>query len=304
MNILCLTSSECDYLQDQTLVGLRNLHGTDAIEVPRKDILYTNSATPKRDLYGHGFSTWCTLDDLEINRTHVMKRAAKGEFDTIVFPSIWRTIKAFEELRDLGVLTRKDVRVIFIDGEDHPRLYKPALTIGEYYKRELRRRLWIPKGVHGIGFSIPRVKLRTSPLTKTRTFATHAQCKEAFKIPEVRDQCKESYAFTDESEYYHDIGISKYAFTMKKCGWECMRHYEISANQTVPCFYKLHARPKHCAPYGLIDMKNAVGFKNARELKRKLAYIDEHDLYPALQANAFAWAQEHTCERAAEYILR
>ena len=303
MTILCPTSPQCDYLQDQVVIGLRDLHGKAAIEIPRKDILYTNCATPKKDLYGHGFTMWCTLDDAAIDRSRMIERAVDGEFDTIVFPSIWRTEEAFRQLRDQGVLARPEVRVVFVDGEDHPRIYKGALGIGAYFKRELRRRLRIPKGVQGIGFSIPKSKLRAEPLAKTRTFATHAQCREAYKISEVREQCRESYAFDEERDYYDDIASAQYAFTMKKCGWECMRHYEIAANHTVPCFYRLDAKPRYCAPHGLVDMKNAVAFKTARELQAKLAHIREQNLYPTLQANAFRWACENTCDRMVTRML-
>lgn len=303
MTILCPTSLQCDYLQDQIVIGLRELHGQNAIDIPRKDVLYTNCTTPKGELYGRGFTMWCTLEDPEIDRDNMFDRAIEGEFNTIVFPSIWRTQEVFQKLKNCGVLDRSEIRVIIVDGEDHPRLFEDAIGIGTYYKRELRRRLSIPKGVKGISFSIPKSKLRYEPLPKTKTFATHAQCKEAYKIPEVRQQCRDGYAFTDESDYYEDIGSSEYAFTMKKCGWECMRHYEIAANQTVPCFYKLHSKPAHCAPHGLIDMKNVVAFNSARELQRKIDHIRENKLYPELQANTFAWACEHTCDRIAEKIL-
>ena len=303
MPILCPTSEDCDYLQDQVVIGLRDLHGVDAIDVPRKDILYRNSATPKKALYGHGFTMWCTLEDPEIDRTNMIERAVDGEFDTIVFPSIWRTTEAFEQLRDHGVLSRPEVKVVFVDGEDHPRLYRDAIGLGPYHKRELRRRLTVPRGVQGIGFAIPKSKLRTEPLEKTRTFATHAQCIEAYKLPEVRAECRESYAFDEESDYYDDIATSQYAFTMKKCGWECMRHYEIAANHTVPCFHRLDAKPRNCAPHGLVDMKNVVAFRTARELQTKLARIRDDGLYPTLQANAFAWACEHTCDRMARRLL-
>ena len=303
MPILCPTTDGCDYLQDQVVIGLRELYGDDAIEIPRKDILYRNSATPKKELYGHGFSVWCTLEDTPIDRSRMIERAVAGEFDTIVFPSIWRNEVAFRELRAHGVLDRPDIRVVFVDGEDHPRLYRDALGLGPYFKRELRRRLTVPRGVHGIGFAIPKSKLRAEPLEKTRTFATHAQCLEAYKLPEVREQCRERYAFDEESDYYDDIATSQYAFTMKKAGWECMRHYEIAASHTVPCFHRLNARPKHCAPHGLVDLHNAVAFRTARELETKLAHIRTEGLYPTLQANAYAWACEHTCDRMVRRLL-
>ncbi|MCP4653194.1 MAG: hypothetical protein GY858_07415 [Candidatus Omnitrophica bacterium] len=72
-------------------------------------------------------------------------------------------------------------------------------------------------------------------------------------------------------------------FTIKKAGWDCMRHYEIAANHTVPCFYKLSEKPKNCAPHGLVDMENVVAFDSADKLKEKINHIKKNRLYYKLR---------------------
>jgi len=90
---------------------------------------------------------------------------------------------------------------------------------------------------------------------------------------------------------------------MKKGGWDCMRHYEISANGTVPCFYMLDQKPKLCAPHGLVDMENVVAFKTADELEEKINYIKLHNLYPEIQENAIEWARKNSCTQVAKRII-
>mgnify|MGYP003721134639 FL=1 len=98
--------------------------------------------------------------------------------------------------------------------------------------------------------------------------------------------------------------MSKYAVTMKKAGWDCMRHYEIAANLTVPCFYLLDEKPKNCAPHGLVDMHNVVTFNSADELLTKLDVIESSNLYPEMQSNVRAWIAENKSSVAAQKLLR
>lgn len=48
-----------------------------------------------------------------------------------------------------------------------------------------------------------------------------------------------TYVYTEESDYYNDYQRSYFAFTWKKDGWDCMRHYEILANGCIPYFVDL-----------------------------------------------------------------
>ena len=60
MNILYITSSFEDYLQDVTFIGLRNLFGSSVVDFPKKDVLYSNCSKDASELYGCGFTVWKT----------------------------------------------------------------------------------------------------------------------------------------------------------------------------------------------------------------------------------------------------
>ena len=304
MRILYLTTPEEDYLQDQILIGLREIFGTELVDHPKKDVMYQSSDVPKGQLYGHGFTVWKTLPDILIERSNIIERLIQNpsSFQLIVFGSIWRQLNQFYDFKNKKIFDNKDITFCFIDGQDHSRIFWPSLKFGKYYKRELRRPL-TNLFVNKIGFSIPSIKIRTSTLNKTKMFATHVQCEEAYKIEEIKKHCKTSYAFRDEAAYYNDIAISRYAVTMKKGGWNCMRHYEIAANGTVPCFFQLSKKPKHCAPHGLVDMENVITFNSADELTEKISLVDGKGIYSALQVNALKWAQKNSCQKVAENLI-
>ena len=83
--------------------------------------------------------------------------------------------------------------------------------------------------VYPIEFAIFEEKLRVPSKAKDRAFAAHIPGKP--------------YPFSLEEEYDNDYAASYYAFTMKKGGWDCMRHWEILASGTVPYFSNLEHLP-------------------------------------------------------------
>lgn len=303
MKILYITSSFEDYLQDQILIGLRQIYGDSVVDYPKKDVLYQSHERASSELYGCGFSIWKCLPDVDINRGNVYERAKAGEFDLIIFGSITRQKTIFKRMRNNLTLIMSRSKIIFIDGEDYKKLYIPAVFSGKYFKRELIssiRSLFVNK----IAFSIPDEKIQQFNVEKDKTFATHVQCEEAYKIDEIREQCQQRYAFSDEDAYYQDIARSYYAVTMKKGGWDCMRHNEIAANGTVPCFYKFNEKPDTCAPHGLVDMENIIAFDTAEELMDKINLIKNENRYEAMQKNILEWARENSCKNAAQKLVK
>lgn len=343
LRLLYLTHPKEDYLQDQLLIGLRRVLGSDCVDSPRKDILYKDCTRPSSDLYGRGFSVWKTLDSQEINRSNLTTNVQTGEFDLIVFGSIWRQLDTFREFEDERLFSLSNTQFAFLDGEDispsppglfqrgkdvlkrsipgyHPPskerlspvpasnpVFSPALQYGPYFKRELPdtyssgRDTGYP--VLPISFSIPAEKIRARPLPKKSCYPRQVQCKEAYEIDEVQKRSTPESIFTEEGEYYDDIASAKFGITQKKAGWECMRHYEIAANMTVPCFYNLSDKPFHTAPHGLQDFHNCLTFQAAEELSSKVRYVEQIGVYDDLRKNSTKWVRKHTCTSEAIRLL-
>jgi hypothetical protein len=258
-----------------------------------------------------------------------------GEFDAVVFGSIHRQKDLYRRAADEG-LFKTDVPVAFLDGEDilpneylklqlmlstrghsltildfvHQNrdvLFNKALHNGVYFKRELTSEIYREAGVNTListSFSIPRAHIRNTAPEKTQRYMTHVQCDEARKIPEINKNSTKKYAFTSEREYFDDIAAAKYGITMKKGGWDCMRHYEIAANYTIPCFYQLDDKPNRCAPHGLQDLNNCITFDSASELQEKVELVESKGWYDNIASSAHAWATENTCRKRAASIIK
>jgi|SRR5579862_285691 len=81
--------------------------------------------------------------------------------------------------------------------------------------------------VYPIQFSIPEHKIVQEIPEKDRDFA--------HLIPWQMH----TYIYSEEDHYCKDYQRSYFAVTMKKGGWDCMRHYEILANGCIPYFVDL-----------------------------------------------------------------
>jgi len=290
-----------DYLQDLLLIGFRNVYGKNVVDYPKKEIMYNTCAIPNDQIYGRGFTVWKTLEDIEIDRTNIFDRVNNGEFEVVIFSSIWRQQNFLNEFQSRGFLGLKKPRIVFIDGEDakvNDRLSnKGLLFFGEYYKREN-----IDLEVNPISFSIPETKIVTNPPSKEKLFPKQVQCEIVYQIAEISHYCTRKPVYATEEEYYLDLQKSKYAITMRKAGWDCMRHYEIAANGAVPCFWRLSEKPEKSAPYGLKDMENVIAFDGPWELVKKIRQVEGSGLYLKIQKNALEWVRENSSEKQAKRL--
>lgn len=325
--ILFLTAPHEDYLADGLLHGLRSVLGAAVVDYPKSEFLYESYPSDRRrELYGHGFSLYGLLPEIPVDRHRPFERARNGEFDLVVFADIWSTFGCFAGLAP----TLAGVPMAVLDGADRQEPYpyaglwwrRPAWwtlprahTRAVYFKRELtgatgwfRSFLLLPpplaarlpsiRRMREISFSIPAEKIvQEAPTTKTRLLASHVV------DPEVATRLGvgTAYAFSEEADYYADLRSARFGVTVKRAGWDCLRHYELAANGCVPCFRDLDRKPPRCAPHGL-DETNCVPYRNADELMARLEGIDEAG-YRSLQAGALAWARANTTERRAERFL-
>jgi len=299
--ILFLTTASEDYLQDTAFYGLRKILGNRCVDYPRKDVMYSSCKRPSSQIYGNGFTVWKLLPEVDVDRSEISEKILQKYFDLIIFGSAGQQQSLFCDYAT--VVLRSRTKCVFLDGKDSGG-WRTKQLLGlfiPYYKRERIRfgRLF----TRNISFSIPQEKIRTQLVPKNQRFARHVQCDEAYKISWVQQNCQRSYAFADEEEYRADLARSYYAITMKKGGWDCMRHYEIAANGAVMAFYNLQAKPEGCAPHGLIDMENVVAFGSADELIEKMQFIERDRVFQEIQHASMRWALEHSSEKVASKLL-
>lgn len=85
-----------------------------------------------------------------------------------------------------------------------------------------------------IGFSIPECKIVKDIPEKTHHLS--------HLIPGKL----ETYIYNTEQDYYKEYQESVFAMTIKKGGWDCLRHYEILANGCIPYFVNIEQCPPVC----------------------------------------------------------
>lgn len=303
MKVLFLTTSKEDYLQDGLLYGLRQRLGSQCVDFPKKEVMYTSCSKNSGDLYGNGFTLWKLLEDIDIDRTEIEKKIVSRYFDVIVFGSVvrqWATVLDFAKKG----LIKFGQKLFFFDGEDAGELRRKQVLglFWRYFKRE--QSLFTRPFCRVVNFCIPSQKLQFNQTPKVQMFAKHVQCEEAYKIPWVKENCQVKYAFADEFSYRRNISESYYGITMKKAGWDCMRHYEIAGSGTVMAFYRLSEKSRYCAPHGLIDMENVIAWSSADELLEKIEVVGSQDGYERMRNCSFQWAVNNTCENLVGRLFR
>jgi hypothetical protein len=214
-----------DYQNDLVFYGLRELFGDGVVDSTQIIHLYKEykDRIHPNHLWG-GMTTFWLIEGNNIDRTNIEDKIKDQYYDLIIYGSI----KRCKDYYNLVSKHYPDNKVILIDGNDETDLdplYKKHL----YFKRELIEK---HPNLIPITFGIPTSKLTTQLPTKTQEYAT---C-----IPGQ----PETYIFKEEKPYYEDYQKSYYGVTMKKAGWDAMRHYEILGNYCMPYFIGLEDCPK------------------------------------------------------------
>ncbi|MGI8632693.1 MAG: glycosyltransferase family 1 protein [Solirubrobacterales bacterium] len=268
------------------------------------------------------------MTELPVDRHRAVERAAEGEFDLVVFSDIWRSFGIFAQLGP-QLAGLPSTRVAVIDGADRREMYPyagkwwrcrswwflPRAKNATYFKREISefsywtraylmlppqiaRRLGLMKAVRPVSISIPPDEIVATPPEKDQLLARD------IVDPEMRDGrgvSVEHYPFESADEYIADLRRSQFGITLKRAGWDALRHYEQAAAGCVPCFRDLDQKPPRCAPYGL-DATNCVPYSDVEPLMRRLRSMSPTE-YAALQHASIAWARSNSTIAAAERFL-
>jgi len=215
-----------DYQNDLVFYGLRELFGDDVVDSTQIISLYKeyeNQIHPQH-LWG-GMTSFWLIGDNNIDRTNIEEKIKDQYYDLIIYGAI----KRCKNYYDLVSKYYPSNKIILIDGNDEPDL-DPLYEKHLYFKREL---IIDHPNLLPITFGIPTSKLTIPNKNKIQEYAT---C-----IPGQ----PETYIFKNEQSYYEDYQKSFYGVTMKKAGWDCMRHYEILGNYCMPYFIGLEDCPKN-----------------------------------------------------------
>lgn len=136
--------------------------------------------------------------------------------------------------------------------------------------------------IYPIGFSIPK-KYIVDKIPEKKKLLGHV-------IPNNLD----TYVFHDEASYYQDYKDSCFAWTRKKDGWDCLRHYEILACGTIPIFHNL----ENCPMFIMDRLPKQLIMEANRELAKDMS---KYNFYAEKLLNHTR--QHLTTEAMANYVL-
>lgn len=282
LKILFIKQKGEDYLGDSIYHGLKSLYGKNVICNENLDYMYSDYPN-KSELYGKGFTLFCNLDP-EIKMVDeyvsISESIKMRYYDYIIYGSFTRNQEFFE----LVTKYYDKNKIILIDGEDESNLNEIWKQGFHYFKRELK--IKPSENVYPISFSIPKEKFVSNIkiINKTQHYGTVIPYKT------------ETYIFDSEKKYYENYQKSWFGVTMKKAGWDCMRHYEIMANKCVPYFINLIK----CPFYTLWNFpKNLI-----LEAERMMSSGVGEDEYKRLQEEIYNYAKTNlTTEVVVKYIF-
>lgn len=212
-----------DYLNDLLFYGLNEIEDIEVIDSTPIIHLYKENKEKisQQNLWGKGFTSTFLIDKDNIDRTNIEEKIKDKYFDLVIYGTVNRCLDYY----DIASSVYPPNKIFLIDGADDTSIH-PLSEKHPYFKRELTSDKFIP-----IHFAIPECKITNIFLSKTQEYGTI--------IPG-----QNGYKFDDEYWYYLDYNKSYYGVTMKKAGWDCMRHYEILANYCIPYFIDLESCPK------------------------------------------------------------
>ncbi len=220
-----------DFLHDTLLIGLRNKFGNSVVDYPGAWYMYPkerkkriNDSTEK--IWGNLFTLYDSLQNYDlIDRNDIKKKIEKNFFDFIIYGSIRGKNLFLEEA------IKSKSKIVFVNTSDDGYIDKSKTDKGIYFKRELYS---VEKNVFPINFAIPKKKIISSINL----------CPENILSPLIPGKM-DTYIYEKENKYYEMYQNSIFSLTYKKNGWDCLRHYEILANGSIPLFIKLNDCPKN-----------------------------------------------------------
>jgi hypothetical protein len=223
-------------------------------------------------LWGKGFTTTYLIDNNNVDRSNIEEKIKDKYFDLIIYGSVSRCLDYY----DIVSKIYSSNKVFLIDGDDSPNIHVLS-SIHPYFKRELITNEFIP-----IHFAIPECKITTNKLVKIQDYGSI--------IPG-----HDGYKFNIEQEYYDDYNKSYFGVTMKKAGWDCMRHYEILANNCIPYFTDLEKCPNRT----LTNLPKEL-LLEAKELANNF----EEQKYFIILDELFKYTKQYlTTKQLAQYVL-
>ena len=237
-----------DYLDECVLIGLKELFGSQVVDVNKKFSLYTDYPDEmKYRLYGRGYTLTQNIEPHECDRDDIENKIRNKFYDYVVYAKIENCNDYF----DLVYEHYPKNRIALLDGGDWMNIHPSVTYDTMFFKRECflgMSNVNYSKyfnNIKPISFAFPTKRITRSQ-NKSKLLSTINPLDRTTYFD--KDNPSE-YKFKTEKEYYEEYQSSRFAITCQKAGWDCLRHYEIIGNGCIPLFHRVEN-----APPGTISM--------------------------------------------------
>ena len=248
MNILYVCKKDengfiyIDYLDECVLIGLKELFGSQVVDVNKKLSLYTDYPDEmKYRLYGRGYTLTQNIEPHECDRDDIENKIRNKFYDYVVYSKIENCNDYF----DLVYEHYPKNRIALLDGGDWMNIHPSVTYDTMFFKRECflgMSNVNYSKyfnNIKPISFAFPTKRITRSQ-NKSKLLSTINPLDRTTYFD--KDNSSE-YKFKTEKEYYEEYQSSKFAITCQKAGWDCLRHYEIIGNGCIPLFHRVENAP-------------------------------------------------------------
>lgn len=336
MRLIYFSTNIPDYVCDSLLHGLRQVMGNDCVDVQRSESLYKPLPQSIIEKLGNnGFFIYGLLEDNdELKGRRFFWERDADLYDGFIIPDIWNQwyllwylLKKYPK-KKFAVIDGHDINAVFPFKNirqrlsSHARSFFTPLRRVKYFKRELTggasnynlanylhpalsKLFTTPKNIYTINMSIPKEKItKIDPSKKTNMFVSYLVDKELgshITTSDIPEKNIKKHLFLNEAAYIEDIRKAKFGSTVKRAGWDCLRHYEYASQGTILCFKNLDEKPESCAPHGL-NAGNSIIYKNANELLNIINNLTE-EKYRTLYDGTYRWIEANTTENVAKKFL-
>lgn len=269
-------------------------------EMPK--FLFVDYQEDVSGMYGMGYTIAKKVqlkykNAIEVHEDYIEDLLSQKTMDLIVYSSVrrkfrpphrrleWKHPKQPCDFFHIVTKYYPKEKIIAFEGEDDNYFLDVVIDKVSYYKREL-----LPKDINkaeSVSFSFPSYWEMSPEYFESEK--VHILAEYSPKNPGKR--------FEDEREYYKQYSKALFGYTMKKAGWDCMRHYEILAAGALPYFENIEEKPETIMkswPTRLqVDINNL--YEKIQNESNLIDSISDKDLtyWEKLHSEFNDWFKEH-----------
>lgn len=303
MNVFVFTEGlEIDYLGNLVVAELLSNPNINVYITEIPYFLFPDCSERTTGMYGMGYTITKKIplrykNAVVVHEDYIEDLLSQKIIDLIVYASIRRKFrpphrrlewKHPEQPCDFFHIVTEyypKEKIIAFEGEDDNNFLEEVVNKVTYYKREL-----LPKDLHKahpVSFSFPSYWSPGKEYLEENKINILAEYS-----PNISGK-----RFETEQEYYKQYSKALFGYTMKKAGWDCLRHYEILGAGTLPYFENIENKPETIMATWEIKLQKDVNalYKKIQNDSNQVSSVSDKDLnyYYQLHKDFNDWFKEY-----------